>query len=288
MTGFGKAAGKVDGCAVTIEVSTVNHRFLDANFRLPPDWNGLDPILRETVKKHLSRGKVSVNVSRKREPGAASPVQLDAELAKQYADAARELADLVGADEALSVNTLAQFHGVFVFEENDADMEVLGAALGEILEEALGKLDAMRAAEGENLRDDLLQRVEAIRATVERIESRLPGINETYAERLRTRIAELAEDTQFTEERIAIEIAILADKGDVTEEIVRLGSHLGHAEELLRGAEPAGRKLNFLAQELQREMNTLGSKVRESEVVRDVLEMKSELEKVREQIQNIE
>lgn len=288
MTGFGKATGRVNGSTVTVEVSSVNHRFLDVNFRMPGEWAALDPALRETLKNHLTRGKIYVNVSRKREPGASAPIQLDATLAQQYAAAARELAELVGSNEPLSVNTLAQFNGVFVFEENAADMELLGKQLAQVFEEALRNLDAMRAVEGEVLRDDLLARVEAIIATVDRIETRLPGLNSSYIERLRTRVNELAGDTQLAEERLAIEIAILADKGDVTEEIVRLRSHLRHADELLRGQDPAGRQLNFLTQELQREMNTLGSKVRDTEVVRDVLEMKSELERIREQIQNIE
>lgn len=288
MTGFGKATGRVDGSAVTVEVSSVNHRFLDVNFRMPGEWAALDPALRETLKNHLSRGKVYVNVSRKREPGTSSPIQLDSALARQYAAAARELAELVGSNEPISVNTLAQFTGVFVFEENAGNMELLGRQLAEVLEEALRKLDAMRAVEGEVLRDDLLTRVQCIIATVDRIQARLPDLNSTYVDRLRARVAEIVGDSQLTEERIAIEVAILADKGDVTEEIVRLRSHLKHAEDLLRGQDPAGRQLNFLTQELQREMNTLGSKVRDTEVVREVLEMKSELERIREQIQNIE
>jgi uncharacterized protein (TIGR00255 family) len=288
MTGFGKATGCINGCTVTVEVSSVNHRFLDANFRMPGEWAALDPVLRETVKNHLNRGKVYINVSRKREPGASSPIRLDTGLARQYATAARELAELVGSNEPLSVNTLAQFSGVFVFEENVADMEVLGNELAVVLEEALRKLDAMRAVEGEMLRNDLLVRIESIVDTVKRIETRLPNLNEGYTDRLRARVTEIAGDTQLAEERIAIEIAILADKGDVTEEIVRLRSHLEHAAELLRGQDPAGRQLNFLTQELQREMNTLGSKVRDTDVVRGVLEMKAELERIREQIQNIE
>ena len=154
--------------------------------------------------------------------------------------------------------------------------------------EAVPHIDGMRETEGKALARDLEHRIGLIRESVRAVEERLPALNEVFAERLRARIEELGQDTSITEERIAMEVAIMADKGDVTEEVVRLNSHLDHAEELLRSAEPVGRKLNFLSQEVQREINTLGSKVRDTDVIRQVLEMKSELERIREQIQTIE
>src|SRR5690606_29460963 len=155
-------------------------------------------------------------------------------------------------------------------------------------ETALRQLDAMRCTEGENLARDLHARLDHILAAVRRVEARLPELNAAYAEKLRTRVAELAGDTALTEDRLALEVALMAEKGDVTEELVRLKTHLEHAAALLNDDDAVGRKLNFLTQEIQREINTLGAKVRDTDVVREVLDMKSELEKIREQIQNIE
>ncbi len=288
MTGFGKSTCEYAGGTISIELSSVNHRYLDSSIRLPGEWSSLDPVLREALKARLSRGKVNVSISRKRGGGDAQRIRLDRGAAEQYIRASKELSGLLDSEEPLSLQTLAQFENVFSYEEDEEDLEEAKDMLLKLLGEAVGRLDAMRETEGGSLGRDLMQRIGLIRESVAAIEARLPALNELFATRLRARIEELGQDAALTEERIAIEVAIMAEKGDVTEEIVRLKSHLDHAGELLGSTEPVGRQLNFLSQEIQREINTLGSKVRDTDVIRQVLQMKSELERIREQIQNIE
>lgn len=288
MTGFGKASCTYNNDAVTMELSAVNHRYLDAVIRLPSEWSSLDHALRETLQEGISRGKVNVSVTRKRADGGAQRLKLDRGLAEQYIEISKELAALIGSAEPLSVQTLAQFDGIYTHEEEAEDLEAASAMLRTLLAEGVATLNAMRENEGRALARDLLDRLLAIRASLSQIEERLPVLNELHAERLRSRIRDLAQDSGLAEDRIALEVALSAERGDVTEEVVRLKSHLDHAEELLGVDEPVGRKLNFLSQEVQREINTLGAKVRDTEVVRNVLDMKSELERIREQIQNIE
>ncbi|HIA46863.1 MAG TPA: YicC family protein [Candidatus Hydrogenedentes bacterium] len=288
MTGFGKASCDFNNSSVSMELSTVNHRYLDASIRLPYEWSPVESALRELLKDYLSRGKLNISVNRKRLDGTAQGLVLDTTIAQQYIDAAEELAQMAGSSDSLSVNTLAQFTGVFQQKEDEDNLEKAQEALEGLLREALTNLNAMRDVEGSKLYADLAHRIDLIRTTVEEVEARLPELNEIYVNRLRDRIAALIEDSSVAEDRIAVEVALLSDKGDVTEELVRLRSHLDHAVELMDGDEAGGRKLNFLTQEIQREINTLGSKVRDTDVVRHVLNMKSELEKFREQIQNIE
>jgi uncharacterized protein (TIGR00255 family) len=288
MTGFGKAARDFRGDAVSIELSAVNHRFLDAAIRLPFEWASLDPAMREALRDRISRGKVNVSVSRRRSNGGTQRLKLDKDLAEQYIQLSRELAHLIGTDERVSLNTIAHYPEVFAAEGEGEDLDGVQAFLVELLGEAVNGLGAMRENEGRALARDLSERLDAIRASLSAVEERLPVLNQLYAERLRARVQELAQDVNVVQDRIALEVALAAERGDVSEEVVRLKSHLDHALELFIGEEPAGRKLNFLSQEMQREINTLGSKVRDSEVVRHVLEMKSELERFREQIQNIE
>jgi len=288
MTGFGKASRNFDGDEVTMELSSVNHRYLDAVVRLPSEWGPIEMSVRESLKDYLSRGKVNVSVSRKRSTGPSSRLTLDRDLAEQYIRMSRELQEMMGSTETLSLQTIAQFEDLYSEDRGADDLENVRALLTELVDEAASHLNAMRASEGRSLARDLLDRIGLMRARLGEIEARLPVLNELYLERLRTRIREVSVDVNVADERLEMEVALAAERGDVTEEVVRLKSHFEHAEDLLRGEEASGRKLNFLAQEMQREMNTLGSKVRDTDVVRHVLELKSELERVREQIQNIE
>lgn len=288
MTGFGRASRAHDDLLIVIEANSVNHRFLDTHVRVPNEWASLEPSLRDAIKNRIGRGKVNVFLTRKRQPGAAARLRLDKAAAQEYVDAARSLADLLQTSEQLSVNTLAQFDGVFVEEEEEADLDALGPVLLGALGETLDELDKMRVQEGNQLYHDIVYRIGLIREGVEEIDGRIPELSELYTQKLRDRIQEIATDSAYTEDRMALEIGLMAERGDVTEEIVRLRSHLDHALDLLDKDEPVGRELNFLSQEIQREINTLGAKVRDTEVVRHVLSMKSELEKIREQVQNVE
>jgi uncharacterized protein (TIGR00255 family) len=289
MTGFGKATGEIDGDTISVELSSVNHRYLDCSVRLPATWLALEPIVKETVRKGISRGKVNVMVSRKRGTGARqSTVFLDKDIAKQYIEASRDLVRMLGSMETLSLALLAQLDGVFYQEEPEEDSEKVQATLVSVLAQALERLDSMRVTEGKQLEEELFRRLNMMRASLALIEQRLPELNVIHEQRLRGRIAEIAADVPVSEDRMALEVALIADKGDVTEEVVRLKVHFDHVCELLASDEPSGRELNFLTQELLREVNTLGSKVRDGEVVKEVLRLKSEVERIREQVQNIE
>ena len=289
MTGFGRADCEFEGDVVSIELSSVNHRFLDCSVRLPFQWNALEPVVKEAVRGRMSRGKVNVSINRKRGTDSGRQrVVLDADMARQYVGASKELAQMLGSPETLSVSVLAQLEGVFRPEEPEEDLEQAQAAVVRALQEALDRLDGMRLTEGKALEEEVRHRVNLMREALTVIEQRLPELNREYEQRLRVRIDELSGDVSLPEERIAMEVAFMADKGDVTEEVVRLKTHFDHALELLANNEPVGRELNFLTQELQREVNTLGSKIHDGDVISQVLRMKSELERVREQIQNIE
>jgi uncharacterized protein (TIGR00255 family) len=288
MTGFGKASGSFEGQEISVELSGVNHRYLDASVRLPYAWAALEPDIKQVLRQRVSRGKIGVTVNRKRLTGASQRIQLDKDTATQYMEASRELAAMLGTADTLSLNVLAQMEGVFITEEPEESFDALREAVLGILDEATGRMNAMRETEGAALAEEIRGRLDGFRKTLAGIEARLPELNGLYEERLRTRIAEFQADLALTEERIALEVALLAEKADVTEEVVRLKTHLDHMAEMLGAKEPVGRKLDFLLQELQREINTLGVKTRDSDVARDVLFMKAELEKIREQAQNIE
>ncbi len=288
MTGFGKASCTYRDQEISLELNAVNHRYLDCSFRLGTAWAALEPVFKAVIRKHVSRGKIQVIVNRRKVVTSAQTVRLDTGLARQYLDASRELAAMIGSGSAMSLDTLAQMDGVIYQEEPGEDLEEVQRILEAAIEQALENLNAMRTAEGAALASDIRDRIGLMRQSLAEVEARLPELNARYEERLRARILELAADISLTEERIAIEVALLAEKGDVTEETVRLKTHLAHMEELLDSREPVGRRLDFLSQEVQREVNTLGVKTRDCDVAKFVLDMKGELEKIREQVQNIE
>ena len=297
MTGFGRATGSINGETYTIELNSVNHRFFDCTVRLPTPWMALEGFLRERVKADIARGKIYVSVRRDRGPGVPAQVNFDAAVAAKYIASSRKLAQLMVSSENLSLDTLAQLDGVFYQEELEqnleefAELETLDngkAVLAESLGRAVENLNATRAREGGALVKDLRARIDAMRVSLSAVESRLPELSAAFTERLRERLEELCADSGIKEERIAIEVAMMAEKTNVNEELVRLEAHFQRIEQLLESKEPIGRELNFLSQEIQREANTLGSKIREVGVVCHVVAIKTELEKFREQVQNIE
>jgi uncharacterized protein (TIGR00255 family) len=288
MTGFGRVAADIESENVTIEVNAVNHRFLECSFRLPGAWSTLENELRTVVKGHVNRGKVTISLRRGRGASGRPSIQFDKENATQYIRASRELAHMMNSTEALSLDVLAQLDGVFYQEEQEIDLDKIKKALLPALESALAQLNQARCKEGEVLAKDVTDRISEMRDALSAVEARLPDLAAAHVQRLRDRVSELNTDVGLPEERLAIEIALMADKMDVNEEVVRLNSHFDQVLNLLNQAEPIGRDLNFLAQELQREINTLGSKLRDTDVTREVLRLKAELEKLREQAQNIE
>lgn len=288
MTGFGRATGTLEGETFAIEASSVNHRHLECSFRLPGPWAVLEPSLREEVKRFISRGKVNIAIRRERGLSGLQSIHCDEDVARQYIDASRRLAALMSSTGALSLDTLVRMDGVFYTHEEAEDLDVVKEVLSTTLAAALEQLNVARLAEGKALADDLRERLSQMREAVGVVEARIPELNAAYVDRLRQRVQELATETGLTEERLALEVALMADKADVNEEVVRLKTHFEHVEEFLRSKDPIGRELNFLGQEIQREINTLGSKLRDIGVTREVLRMKSELEKFKEQTNNIE
>ncbi len=288
MTGFGRATGDLDGERITIELSSVNHRFLECQFRMPHAWASLEGVFRDQIKKMAARGKVNISIRRAYGPLGRQQIQFNADTADQYLVAAGELAKKLGADTSLSLDTLAQLDGVFTPADEEQDLRSVRKMVSHVLTEALQQLEQARTSEGEALTADIRERIAQMRDSLRAVEMQLPEISEAYAARLQQRVSDLNAEPGVKEERLAIEIALMADKTDVNEEIVRLKAHFEHVEELLVSQEPVGRDLNFLTQEIQREINTLGSKMRDIGITRETLRMKSELEKLREQIQNVE
>lgn len=288
MTGFGRASGTFEGETLTVEISTVNHRFFECTIKLPPAWSLLEARVRDLLKERISRGKVFCAVRRDKAPGAKAPVRCDMQVAEEYIRASRELVGLMNSTERLSLATLMRMEGVFSQEEAEPDLERIADTLLSVTSGALDQLESARRTEGLALAADLRARFDAIRDAVSEVETRVPELNAAYEARLKERVAELSVDAKVSEERLALEVAMLAEKTDVNEEIVRIKAHLDHAAQLLEQPEPVGRELGFLSQEFQREINTLGSKMRDLGVTREVIRMKGELEKVREQMNNIE
>ncbi|MBI2423167.1 MAG: YicC family protein [Candidatus Hydrogenedentes bacterium] len=288
MTGFGHASGTVDGEQTSIEVSSVNHRYLECLFRMPSSWAGVEAALRERVKQKVVRGKLTVSIRREKNGATRVPIHFDVSVASQYLEHSRTLARMMNTTEAVSLNVVMGLEGVFYQEEVEQDLAVIERDLTVLLDAALNGLNESRLREGAALREDLLQRIAAMAGCLGTVEQRLPEIQQAYETRIRERLRELNAEVGLTQDRVALEVAMLAEKIDVNEEIVRLKSHFDHARHLFGSGTAYGRDLNFLSQELQREVNTLGSKIRDVEITREVLTMKAELEKLREQAQNIE
>ena len=288
MTGFGRAITAYADEQITVEVSAVNHRFLESSFRLPPARASLEPPLRERVKQDISRGKINISVRREYGPMGRVQIRLDEDVAGHYVNASRRLAELLNTSEELSLDRLVTLEGVFIHEDAAQDIEAVQSMLENALGDALRAFNQARETEGAALLRDMAARLDAIEASVVRVEARFPEITEQYRLRMRDRVREISVDAAVKEERVALEVAMMADRMDVTEETVRLRAHLEHGRALFQSAEPVGRDLNFLVQEMGREINTMGSKLRDVDAAREVLLMKSELEKLREQIQNIE
>lgn len=292
MTGYGVAEVDIQGGRWWVEVRSTNHRFLEVTVRLPAELGALEERVRAEVAGRLHRGRVAVVV---RDEGGDRPrnVAVDVELARRYAQALEELRQALGLQDSLTFAALLSLPQVVRVEEARPDVESSWQILHGALERALDALVGMREQEGARLAEDLRERVDRLEGWVEVVQRRTEGMPQAYAERLRGRVAALMRALQVEalpdEARLAMEVAALADRCDVREELVRLRSHLQQARILLESTDGAvGRKLEFLLQEMQREVNTVGSKAVDLEVTRAVLEMKSELEALREQVQNVE
>ena len=288
MTGYGRAAQTIAGMAVTVEIKSVNHRYFEFSSRTPRAYGFLDEKLKSFIQSSVSRGKVECSVQIESLEEAEVQVQLNASLAQGYLKALSELSVRFGLENDVRVSTLSRYSDIFSIRKAEADEEKIWEAVRTVTAEALERFIAMRLREGERLREDILSRADAILSHVEFIESRSPETVREYNEKLLSRMQTVLESAQVDEQRILLEAAIYADKVAVAEETVRLRSHIDQLREFFNAEEAVGRKLDFLVQEINREANTIGSKAQDVEIARRVIDVKAEVEKIREQIQNIE
>ncbi|MCC5911962.1 MAG: YicC family protein [Clostridiaceae bacterium] len=288
MTGFGRGEAQHDERYFNIEFKSVNHRYMDISIKMPKSFTYLEENIRQVVKQYVKRGRVEVFISYKNLGESDIKVVPNVTLANEYLSALKKIEDSLDITSNIETTTLARFSDVLQLEKQEEDEELIWNLLKQGLHDALENLLTMRVKEGEKLKEDLLQRLNTLVQLLEKIEDRSPVIVTAYKEKLTKRIKEiLDEDIQLDEQRIAMEVALFADKSSITEEIVRFNSHINQFKEAME-EETVGRKLDFLIQEMNREVNTIGSKANDLIISNIVVDIKSELEKIREQVQNIE
>ena len=288
MTGYGRGMASKEGRELTIELKSVNNRFLDIGMKLPRQLSFLEDSLRKLLNDALSRGHVDVFVNYRNLRSDAKTVRVDEALLKAYLASARESAQDLGLTDDLTLSRALTLPDVTTILPADEDQQALADLGREAMTMAIENLKAMRLKEGERLKLDLSARMDAMTGFAAAIKIRAPAVAEEYRTKLTARIEEMLGETEVDRSRLATEVAIFADRAAIDEEIVRLNTHLIHFRELLAAGEPVGRKMDFLVQEMNRECNTIGSKANDAELTSIVLLCKAEIEKLREQIQNIE
>ena len=289
MTGYGRARETLNKRDITVEVRSVNNRYLDCTVKMPRMYAFAEDAVKQLVQKRVSRGKVDVFVTVDASAADVAKVTVNRELAAQYAAALGELAELCGPTAyKLTPETLARFPDVLTVTKADEDLESVSADLCAVLEEALEAYNAMRAVEGKKLAEDIANRLDAIEAYTGQVEQRSPQTVAEYRAKLTARMQEVLQSATVDPQRILTEAAIYADKVAVDEETVRLRSHVAQLRTMLQSDEPMGRKMDFLIQEVNRESNTIGSKCSDVAIAQVVVGLKAEVEKMREQVQNVE
>lgn len=288
MTGYGSAVYEDDERRVRCEARSVNHRYLDISIRLPRPYMALEERVRRVVSERVARGRIEIFVLVEEFSGKRRTMSLDTELLRNYMDAiqeARKIADLEGR---LSVDTLVTLPDIIRVTEEEVDVETVWPSFEFALQSTLDKLVEMRRSEGERLASDISARIQWIDGALQQIAQRAPEVVQLYHERLQRRVAEWQNDVSIDPDRIAAEVALFAERADISEEIVRARSHVQEFLASCQSGSAVGRKLDFLLQELNREINTIGSKANDTEISNHVVAIKSEIEKVREQVQNVE
>ena len=289
MTGFGRCEVSEGDRKFTVEMKGVNHRYLDANIRMPKKLNFFDSAIRTVLKQYVTRGKVDIFITYEDLTEKQVSLKYNESLAKEYLDAFKKMEETFGLENDIRVSTVSRCPEVLTMEEQSADEDELWKGLKKALEGALKQFVETRGIEGENLKNDIIAKLDGMSEKVACIEVRSPEIVAEYRAKLEEKVKELLADTQMDEGRIAAEVVIFADKICTDEEVVRLKSHIAHMKETFATEENGiGRKLDFIAQEMNREANTILSKANDIEVSNYAIDLKTEIEKVREQIQNIE
>lgn len=288
MTGYGRAESMINGKKIIAEIKSVNHRYSDYSVRLPRYLLALEDRVRKLASEYITRGKTDIYISVESFAEADCKIVLNEALAKSYIEALKKLRDLFELKDDISVSSVSRNNEIFKSERIEIDEEELWLEIKSVFVNALEAFSAMRKREGERILEDLKARADYMKKLAGNIEKRAPEIAVEYEKRLYDKIKETLGERSIDEARILTEVAIFSDKIAVNEEIIRLGSHFEELNVILSGNEPAGRRLDFLIQEMNREINTIGSKANDMETAKIVVEFKAELEKLREQIQNIE
>ena len=288
MTGYGRAEDTLNGCTITVELRSVNNRYLDCNVRMPRLYLFAEETIKSRVQNTISRGTVDVFVTLDSTGGEQVQVSVNQPLADGYYAALTQLAERYGLSKDISVSLLSRFPDVLLAEKAEEDVEQRAQDICSVLDRALADFDQMRTREGARLETDVLSRAARIEELVGKVEERSPQTVAEYRAKLEARMNEVLSNTQLDPARILTEAAIFADKVAVDEETVRLRSHIGQLRHMLEQGGATGRKLDFLIQEFNREANTIGSKCSDIDIARHVVDIKAEIEKIREQVQNIE
>ncbi|HET6488153.1 MAG TPA: YicC/YloC family endoribonuclease [Syntrophales bacterium] len=290
MTGYGRAEALIEGRRWIIEIKSLNHRYIEIITRLPNVLSSLEVDIKKRVGEQIFRGRIEISIQADAESGPDNGVQysLNMPLLRNYHSLLTKIKEEFHLEDEIEMKTLVRFKEIFVPSETRFDPTVAWGGLQKTLDEALEALIRMRQVEGEVLKKDFLERLNALKRFIASTKARAPRTVLEYKQRLQDRIRELVEGLEIDPVRLSQEVALLAEKSDITEEIVRFESHIGQVEKLLQGSEAIGRKLDFLLQEMGREVNTIGSKSSDIAIAQDVIELKSELAKLREQAQNVE
>jgi len=294
MTGYGRSQKILNGRDILVEIRSVNHRYYEYSSRIPRSYSYIDDKLKTLLKTGISRGKVEVSVSINTIEGKDTVIAVNKAVAEGYVNALRSLNEEMGSngsawlEDDLKLSKLIKLPDIFNIQKTPDDEEQVWNDVSEVTAEALEKFVSMRQTEGERLRNDVIEKSDAILEMVAKVEELSPQTVENYRNRLFKKLSEVLEDKNIDEQRIVTEAAIFSEKIAVDEETVRLRSHISQLRSMLDSDETVGRKLDFIVQEMNREVNTIGSKAQDLNVTRIVVDMKAEIEKIREQIQNIE
>lgn len=288
MTGYGRREVVTDGKKILVEIKSVNHRYADYNIKIQRHLGYMEDKIRKHVSESITRGKVDIYLNVENYETADKQITLNKPMAENYINVLKQLRDEFGLRDDISVTSVARNPDIFLTERIEEDEEQLWNTVKTVLDEALSDFVSMREREGERIERDLCERIEYMRTLVTGIDERSPQTVKEYSDRLYEKIKDVLDGREIDEARILTEVAIYADKVAVNEETVRLESHFSEFDNIINCGEPAGRKLDFLIQEINREVNTIGSKASDIEIAKTVVTLKGEIEKLREQIQNIE
>lgn len=288
MTGYGRETAESESWKVTVEIKSVNNRFLDVSVKMPKQYNPLEELIKKEISAVLSRGHVDAYITVEEIGESKQSIAVDKDLALDYCRAMQELSGITGIPYEITLKDVASYYGVLTAQKEESDLDELWNTMSEAVKGALRQLFEMRVTEGEKLAADILARIDILAMIREKILVRSPLVLSDYREKLTRRIEEVLGEIEIDHDKILNEVAFFADKADIAEELTRLSSHFEQFKSNMAKDEPVGRKLDFILQEMNREINTVGSKANDTEISHLVIEAKGELEKIREQVQNFE